>query len=241
MRLSDFRALSFDCYGTLIDWDSGISAVLGPWAKDRGLDISAEQLLATYAAKEAEVEAELPHELYPGILAESFARVGVELGASVSADDRERLATSVPDWPAFSDSAEALASLHQYYQLIILSNIDNASFAKSNTKLGVTFDAILTAEDIGSYKPAQRNFDVLSAHLRSVGLDQSQLLHVAESLFHDHVPAQRRGVRTVRILRQQPKYGWGATPRPTVDVEPHWEFASLAEFARARAEDEHGS
>jgi hypothetical protein len=104
MKISDFEALSFDCYGTLIDWESGLSAVLVPWARDRGLTLSGEQLLAEYAALEAAVEAERPEEIYPEVLAESMRRLGTKLRAEVTGEDAARLARSVPDWPAFPDS-----------------------------------------------------------------------------------------------------------------------------------------
>jgi len=161
MRLTDFEAMSFDCYGTLIDWEAGISAVLLPWAQERGLNVTEEQLLAEYGTAEAEVEAEHPADLYPDVLARSMRRVGGKLGADVSDEDAARLARSVPDWPAFPDSRAALLALSSRFKLIILSNVDRSSFAASNAKLGVAFTSILTAQDIGSYKPSPRNFSAL--------------------------------------------------------------------------------
>ena len=150
----NFEALSFDCYGTLIDWEAGIAAVLGPWAQARGLDITDEALLTAYSGHEARAEAGHPGDLYPLILARSFRDLGRELGAEVTDEDAERLGRSVPDWPAFDDSHDALAALAGRYQLIILSNVDRDSFAASNRRLGVTFTSVLTAQDIGSYKPS---------------------------------------------------------------------------------------
>jgi len=150
MRLTDFDALSFDCYGTLIDWEAGLAAVLRPWASARGLDLSAEALLTAYSRHEEAAEAAHPQELYPAILARSLRELGRELGAEVSEQDAQALAHSVPGWPAFPDSHDALAALAGRYQLIILSNVDRDSFAASNRRLGVTFTSILTAQDIGS-------------------------------------------------------------------------------------------
>ena len=163
MKLTDFEALSFDCYGTLIDWEAGLSAVLVPWARERGLTLTAEQLLTEYAGLEAAVEAEGPARLYPDVLARSMQLLGAKLGAEVTSEDAARLASSVPDWPAFPDSRDALLALGKRFDLIILSNVDRASFAASSTRLGATFASVITAQDVGSYKPSPRNFDALAA------------------------------------------------------------------------------
>jgi len=167
------------------------------------------------------------------VLARSLRQLGGQLGAPVTDEDAARLAGSVPDWPAFPDSPAALAALSQRFKLIILSNVDRASFAGSNRRLGVEFTSILTAEDIGSYKPAQRNFDALTAEAARLGITPGKLLHVAQSLFHDHVPAKRAGLRTVWINRRHADPGWGATPEPSAPVTPDWEFPSMAAFAAA--------
>jgi 2-haloacid dehalogenase len=233
MELADFEALSFDCYGTLIDWEAGLSAVLVPWARARGLTVTEEQLLAEYSGAEAAVEAERPADLYPDVLARSMRLLGAKLGAEVSDEDAARLAGSVPDWPAFADSHDALTALGRRYKLIILSNVDRASFAASNARLGVAFTSIITAQDVGSYKPSQRNFDALAAETARLGVPPGKLLHVAQSLFHDHVPAKRAGLPTVWINRRHGRPGWGATPEPPAPVRPDWEFPSMAAFAAA--------
>jgi 2-haloacid dehalogenase len=233
MKLTDFQALSFDCYGTLIDWEAGLAAVLAPWARRRGLDLTNEELLTGYAPFEAVVEAEHPAELYPDVLARSMRLLGDKLGAEVTGDDAARMASSVPDWPAFPDSPAALAALGRHFKLIILSNVDRASFAASNAKLGAEFTSILTAQDIGSYKPSQRNFDALAGEAARLGVEPGRLLHVAQSLFHDHVPAKRAGLHTVWINRRHAQPGWGATLEPPAPVTPDWEFPSMAAFAAA--------
>src|SRR5580658_9716097 len=139
VRLTDFQALSFDCYGTLIDWEAGIAAVLQRWANTRELDLGDEQLLSTYSFCEAAAEADHPAEPYPAILARSIRALGGRLGAPVSDEDAAALANSVPDWPAFADSHDALRSLSKRFKLIILSNVDRTSFAASNLRLGVSF------------------------------------------------------------------------------------------------------
>lgn len=233
MKINDFEALSFDCYGTLIDWEAGIGTVLRDWADRRGVDMTTEELLVAYADQEADAERDHPTDPYPSILARAMRGLGRALDTEVSYDDAHALSTSVPDWPAFPDSADALQRLSKHFKLIILSNIDNASFAASNDKLGVTFDAILTAEDIGSYKPSAANFDALDHHVDTMGIARDKLLHVAQSLFHDHVPAKGRGMSTVWINRRHADPGWGATPDPGANVTPDWTFTSMAEFADA--------
>jgi 2-haloalkanoic acid dehalogenase type II len=233
LKFADFEALSFDCYGTLIDWEAGIAAVLGPWTRRCGLDLDQEQLLAAYAAAEARAELDHPSELYRDILARSFRSLGDQVGAPVTDEDAAALASSVPDWPAFEDSHDALSVLGERFKLIILSNVDRVSFAGSQARLGVEFTSVLTAEEIGSYKPSPRNFDALGAGVRRLGVDRGRLLHVAQSLFHDHVPAKRAGLRTVWINRRHDRPGWGATPAPPAEVTPDWEFPSMAAFASA--------
>jgi 2-haloalkanoic acid dehalogenase type II len=236
MNLTDFDALSFDCYGTLIDWEAGIGAVLARWAREQGLSIGVEELLEEYARAEALQEAETPEALYPEILRAAMRNLGAPLGVVVTAEQSERLATSVPDWPAFPDSPGTLAALSSRYKLVILSNVDRRSFAGSNARLGVRFDAIITAEDVGSYKPSLRNFETLVDTVRGLGVEPGRLLHVAQSLFHDHVPAKRLGLSTVWIDRRAELAGWGATPPPDVVVTPDWTFPSMAAFAAAATE-----
>jgi 2-haloalkanoic acid dehalogenase type II len=231
--LRDFDALSFDCYGTLIDWEAGIADVLTGWAAKRRLELGSEALLELYASHETTAESEHPTDLYPDILARSMRALGGELGSEVTDEDAHALAVSVPDWPAFSDSHAALSSLATHYKLIILSNVDKASFSASKAKLGVEFTSVLTAEDIGSYKPDARNFDALKAEANRQGVADGRLLHVAQSLFHDHIPAQRAGLPTVWINRRHARRGWGATPPPPAPVTPDWEFPSMSAFAAA--------
>jgi 2-haloalkanoic acid dehalogenase type II len=233
VKLTEFEALSFDCYGTLIDWEAGIAAVLRAWASRRGLSMTDEALLTAYSAHEAAAEVDHPADLYPDILARSLRNLGRELGADVTPDDADALARSVPDWPAFPDSHDALTALGRRFSLIILSNVDRRSFAASNERLGVEFTSILTAQDIGSYKPDPRNFGALEAEVARLGIGRGKLLHVAQSLFHDHVPAKQAGLPTAWINRRHARAGWGATPAPAADVTPDWTFHSMADLAAA--------
>jgi len=234
-ELREFEALSFDCYGTLIDWEAGIGAVLADWAARQHVDLDSESLLTAYASHEATAERDHPTALYPEILGRSMHALGAEVGGEVTDEDARALAVSVPDWPAFADSAGALTSLATRHKLIILSNVDRDSFRASNRRLGTEFTSVLTAQDIGSYKPDPRNFAALKAEARRQGIAEGGLLHVAQSLFHDHVPAQRAGLPTVWINRRHDRPGWGATPEPPQSVTPGWEFPSMSAFAAAAA------
>src|SRR3954468_3030199 len=231
--LTSYQALSFDCYGTLIDWEAGIAAVMGPWAHEQRLDLTAEELLLAYADNEAAVERETPTARYPDVLAAAFRRTGTALGGVVSDQWARRLGDSVPDWPAFPDSADALARLREHYRLIILSNVHRDGFAASNRLLRGDFAAVITAEDVGAYKPAENHFRALDRMLLQLGLDRAGLLHVAQSLFHDHVPAKREGLPSVWINRRHDRPGWGATPEPTGAWTFDLEFDSMAAFADA--------
>jgi 2-haloacid dehalogenase len=230
-----FRALSFDCYGTLIDWETGLRAALGRWAALQDIDASADELIGWFSEIETVVEQErTPAPVYPEVLAETLRRIGARYGTVVTEDDAQAFGASVPEWPAFPDSADALGRLKRRFQLIIVSNVDSASFAASNALLGVEFDRIITASEVGAYKPSPPHFEELFASLPALGVGRSELLHVAQSLFHDHEPAARYGLPSVWIDRRHDQKGPGATPWATIEsVRPHWRFPTLASFAEA--------
>ena len=228
-----FRALSFDCYGTLIDWETGIVRALAPW-RSRVLDVGDAELLEAFGAHETVVEREHPTMAYPAVLAETLSRIAAHYGVDATDEVRARFGASVGDWPAFADSADALQLLSTRFRLVILSNVDRASFARSNARLGVEFDRILTAEEVGSYKPDAGNFVALIDAVARLGVARGELLHVAQSLYHDHEPARAAGLPTVWIDRRGGQGGSGATPLPRGDeVRPTWTFDSLAAFADA--------
>ncbi|HST46960.1 MAG TPA: HAD-IA family hydrolase [Jatrophihabitans sp.] len=233
LDLTAFEALSFDCYGTLIDWETGMAAVLGPWAREQGLQVGNEELLLGYGGHEAAVEREAPTTRYPEVLATAFRRAGADLGAAVSEEWAQRLAGSVPDWPAFPDSADALARLARHYRLIIVSNVHRDGFAGSNRQLRGEFAAVITAEDVGGYKPADNHFRALYRTLEELGIERTELLHVAQSLFHDHTVAKRENLRSVWINRRHDRPGWGATKQPTEQWSYDLEFPTMAAFADA--------
>jgi len=231
MNLTEFDALSFDCYGTLIDWETGLRQGLAKVAALSDSRLTTETLLETYGEAEAATERDEPGLIYPEVIARSVTAAGAAHGIEVPAELAVEIGASVPAWPAFPDSGEALARLKERYRLVILSNVDRASFAGSNDRLGIPFDLVLTAEEIGSYKPDPRNFEALLARVREMGIEPGRLLHVAQSLYHDHVPAKAAGLATVWIDRRHGQEGFGATPPPAAGVEPDWTFTSMAAFA----------
>ena len=226
-----FDALTFDCYGTLIDWETGILSAIRPILDAHDVRASDDDVLEAYAAAEAELEAGsyLP---YRAILARGLRKVVASLGAEATDEEAAAFGASVGDWPAFDDSTRALRRLRTAgFRLGILTNCDDDLFAASNRRLGVDFDWIVTAQQVGSYKPSHRNFDVLLERLARQGVSAKRVLHVAQSLFHDHVPAHKLGIRTVWIDRRHGKQGAGATP--PAEARPDATFSSMEAFADA--------
>jgi 2-haloacid dehalogenase len=230
-RLTDFDVLSFDCYGTLIDWETGIRNALAGWRRLEDVQVADHELIEAFGRHEWREEEENPTLLYPEILARVLKRMAKDWGVRVSPDVLKAFGHSVGDWPAFPDSAPALQYLKQHYKLAILSNVDRESFSYSNAKLGVEFDRIYTAQDIGSYKPDMENFQYLLVHLEEMGIKPARILHVAESLYHDHIPAKKLGLATCWIHRRHDQKGHGATRPPTEAVTPDFKFNSLTELA----------
>lgn len=233
-EFDEFKALSFDCYGTLIDWEAGIVGQLVPWAERHGVDASADELMSVFATIETQVESEQPGALYPTVLAVTLDRIAQRFAVEATPEERAAFGASVGSWPPFADSAESLARLKERFKLIILSNVDRQSFAVSNERLGVDFDLVITAQDVGAYKPSSASFPALLAALPSIGVKREELLHVAQSLFHDHEPARAIGLPSVWIDRRHEAGGFGATPPPrsgTIAVD--WRFTSMKDFADA--------
>jgi 2-haloacid dehalogenase len=218
-----FDVLTFDCYGTLIDWEAGITATLRAELGEAVAGRSDEELLMAFA--EVEHQAELPYKRYREVLEIAIRGVGAQLGIPVADEAAWRFGASVGDWPAFADSPAALRRLQQRFRLAVITNCDDDLFAASERRLGVTFDYVITAQQVGSYKPDVANFHF--AHAR-IGLPRECILHVAQSLFHDHVPAKSLGMTTVWIDRRDGRAG-GATP--AAEATPDARFTSMEAFA----------
>ncbi|HWK29949.1 MAG TPA: haloacid dehalogenase type II [Solirubrobacter sp.] len=221
MDFDRFDALTFDCYGTLIDWETGLLTALR--AVTSALDDDA--LLEAFARHEAALEAG-PYLRYRDVLRGCLSALGAELGFTPTAEQLEAFGGSVADWPAFPDSAAALGRLKTRFKLGVITNCDDDLFAASNRRLGVAFDWVVTAEQARGYKPRTSNFEFAFARM---DVPRSRVLHVAQSLFHDHVPAKALGLTTVWIDRRQGRAGGGATP--PASAQPDLTTPDLATFA----------
>ena len=237
MKLTDFNALSFDCYGTLIDWESGMIEGLRPLTSQLGGKFSRDHILEAHARHESAQQAQTPGKNYRDLLPIVYNQLAEEWGISAPPQDCTVYGRSVENWPAFPDSTEALRYLKQHYKLVILSNIDNASFAYSKEKLGVEFDAVYTAEDVGAYKPSDRNFNYMLDNVKTLDIDKSDILHTAESMFHDHAPANRHGLASCWIYRRHDKEGFGATMNPGHMPKVDFRFNSMADLVSAHQEE----
>ena len=236
MKLTDFKVLSLDCYGTLIDWGTGLLAGLAPLVARAGAELSRDQILQAHARHESSQQSRTPTMRYSELLSAVYRHLAEEWRVRVTPEECAAYGRTVRDWPAFPDSVPALRYLKDHYRLVILSNVDNDSFRGSQRRLGVEFDAVYTAEDIGSYKPSDRNFAYLLDGLNTMGFEKADLLHTAQSLFHDHVPAKRHGLATCWIDRRNAPDGFGATPPPAEMPRCDFRFDSLAELVEAHRE-----
>jgi 2-haloacid dehalogenase len=217
MNFDDFGVLTFDCYGTLIDWESGIISAIQPVLSDHNISLHEDQELGLYAMLESEAERGEYLE-YKAVLRKVMQGLGHKLGFTPSQDEQECFVRSIKDWPPFPDSVRALQDLKEKYRLAILSNVDDDLFALSTRHLQVDFDWVITAEQARSYKPSLRNFRLA---IERINLPKEKILHVAQSLFHDIVPAKKLGLSTVLVNRRHGKEGFGATPpaQGTPDLE----------------------
>lgn len=211
--------LTFDCYGTIIDWETGILSVLRELAAAAPSPLDDAGLLESYARHEAEVEAG-PWRRYREVLDAVEERVAADLGVALDDDVRGALSASVVDWPPFPDSVAALRRLSGRFALVILSNVDDDLFEGTRARLdGVELADVVTAEKTRTYKPDPRHFRLAMERL---GIGPSGSIHVAQSVYHDHVPAARLGIRSIRVNRRSVLTGRGITPpdprRPPVEV-----------------------
>ena len=203
-----FDVLTFDTYGTLIDWEAGLLTAARPVLAAHGAAAGDEQFLERYAAHEAALEAG-PYMSYRQVLGRALQAVGADLGFAPSAAEVAAFSGSVAAWPAFPDSADALARLHTRFRLAVITNCDDELFARSEQRLGLRFDWVVTAQQARSYKPAAGPFELAFA---TIDAPRERILHVAQSRFHDHVTAKALGMTTVWVDRRHGREGSGATP-----------------------------
>lgn len=206
LEFDRFEALSFDCYGTLIDWESGMIAALEPLLLAHGVDLDNQTILSRFAEFEAELE-QGGYQKYRQVLETVVQKFGRQFGFEPSLSEQQALPESIQDWMPFPDTVDALKVLQNRFKLIILSNIDRDLFADSAKHLQVEFDHIITAEQAGSYKPSLNNFKVM---LQEIKRPAEKILHVAASIYHDVIPASSLGFSTVWVDRRHGQAGSGA-------------------------------
>ena len=218
----DYDVLAFDCYGTLIDWGAGIVGYLQPLLRRHDAHATDDFVLEFFAATEPSAqEAQEDGVHYAEVLREVLRRLGARLGFAPNAEQLAGFVASVGDWPPFDDSSVALERLRRRFDLMVVSNVDNALFAQTEARLGVEFAHVVTAQDVGAYKPDRRMFEAARTRV-----GDARILHVAQSLFHDIAPASAFGLDTVHIRRDR-------NAARMADAKPTWAFDSLAEFADA--------
>ena len=216
--IEGIRALTFDCYGTIIDWDGGIEVALAKLPSLTGSDLA--RLVRDREREEHEL-LRGPFRLYGEVLGESLRRAAALQGCAPSDDEALAFSRGMGDWPAFADSARALRHLARDYRLALLSNVENDTLVRSAAQVGVSNAVFVTAEDVRSYKPARAHFDQA---LRRLDLPVESILHVAGSLYHDVRPARELGWSTIWINRR-------GEPVPD-DIETASVYPDLESFAR---------
>jgi 2-haloalkanoic acid dehalogenase type II len=231
-KLTDFRLLSFDVYDTLIQREGGIIQTLQPVLQKAGkTDLDPKHILKIMGALEKRTQSENPTLKYSELLATVYPELCEELGLPAPTEDESKaFGGSIPNWPAFEDSVEALKRLKKVYKLVVLSNVDNASFAANNANglQNFEFDLVLTAEEIGSYKPNLKNFEYMLKQVKEkFDIEKAQVLQTAQSQFHDHHPAKEMGIKSAWIYR--PKNYLGNRADPVYN----WKFDTLADMADA--------
>ena len=217
INFDKFKVLTFDCYGTLIDWENGILTAIRPVLKKHNIEVDNEQILSLYAKVESKAE-KGKYIKYKDALRKAMKEISKKFGFTPSAKESECLVNSLKNWKPFPDTVAALQKLKKKFRLAIISNIDDDLFAFSAKHLKVKFDYIITAEQVKSYKPSLNNFRVA---IKRIGLPSEEILHVAQSIYHDIIPAKKMGLLNIWVNRRKGKKGFGATfpARSKPDIE----------------------
>lgn len=233
LRLSNFDAVTFDVYGTLIDWEPSIIGFLRVWADRHGVSASDHDLLMAFDRARAVIQQDRPAHLYPEIMRRTFDWVSGEFGIAIDPETREAFAAAPGQWPAWADSHAGLAALQARVKIGALSNIDNASLARSCARLDITFDVVVTAERVGAYKPDLPHFHTAIDDLARMGIARDRILHVAQSLRADIAPANKLGLTCVWVHR--PGRLLGLSGEGVAGATPNLTVSSLAELVAAIA------
>jgi 2-haloacid dehalogenase len=224
LDFDQYSVITFDCYGTLINWETGILGVLRPLIKKYGRNLSDAGILELYSTFEPQIQSSgyMP---YRQVLGEIVKRFGAKLVFTPTQQEIDSLAESIRDWPPFPDTTAGLKKLKTKYKLAIISNIDDDLLAHSLRLIGVPFDFLITAQQAKSYKPSHNNFNLA---LNKIGLPKEKILHAAESLYHDVAPANELGIANVWVNRR------GGKPGATKDIpaKPNLEVPDIKTLAQ---------
>lgn len=232
-KLTQFKALCFDVYGTLIDWESAVYDAIAPLVRRAGKDWTRKDILSVFCDVESDIQAQEPTALYTKVLADTYYALAKRLDLPENAQLKEAavlFGNSIADWKPFPDSIDALRRLSKHYKLVVLSNVDKTSFGHTQARLeeGFNFDLILTAQEIGSYKPNLANFEyMLKTVKEKFGIDKHEVLVTANSLFHDHAPANSLGIASSWIIRE------GSVMGIKGNATYVWAFGDLGDMAAA--------
>jgi 2-haloacid dehalogenase len=222
LDLNQFDTLTFDCYGTLIDWETGILAALHRILSAHGKIVDDATLLQLYGDFE-QLSEEGEFRPYKEVLQSVVRRFGVQLGFMPSAAEAKSLPDSLANWEPWPDTVPTLQRLKSRFRLAIISNVDDDLFAATRVKLGVDFDAVITAQQAQAYKPSLKMFELALSRL---GTPANRILHIGQSIFHDVVPAQKLGLSTVWVNRPSARAGVGAVK--AAQATPDWEVPTLS-------------
>ena len=231
MDFSAIRLITFDCYGTLIDWETGILSSLRTLLRNPP-DLDDDKLLNLYAEIEAQIESG-PYMNYRAVLGRTAEEIGRRLKIRILPGDAQRFAETLRIWKPFPDTVKALQALARRYKLAIISNVDDDLFADTQRLLRTSFEFVVTAQQVRSYKPSQNNFQEALKRAEKAGIKKEEILHAAESLYHDIGPANALGLQTVWVHRRYDKQGFGATKPGT--AMPTLRVRSVAELAEQMA------
>jgi 2-haloacid dehalogenase len=226
LNFSEFELLTFDCYGTLIDWETGIFSGLKPVLAAHGKSIPDATLLELYGEFEADAES-AKYRNYRDVLQSVVQAFGARLSFTPTLEEQNLLPHSIPDWRPWPDTVSALKRLASRYRLAIISNIDDDMFEITRRYLGVEFDQVTTAQQAQCYKPGPEIFRMA---LGKTTVPSTRILHVGQSIYHDVLPAKSLGLATVWVNRPSPRAGVGAVKR--AEAQPDLEVPDLETLAR---------
>lgn len=238
MRLGDFNTLTFDVVGTLIDFETGILDWFRPTLKRYGVSKTNEEVLTAFAAVEDKYQRETPETPFTEMLPLIYRDMAFRWGIGFRDEDAESFRDSIRSWPPFSDTVEALEELGRRYRLMAVTNADAWALGHMSANLGDPFQERITCDEVGTNKPSPRVFEYVLEKLAPKGVEKRDVLHTAQSQYHDIVPASALGFATVWIERRHGKNGFGATPKPGRVVTPTFHATGMADFVRQVREEQ---